>query len=83
MSRDKTNRLYAKDCPKCGHSALEHKHGRPGEVPRTMSGPPVWVRNCRHAVPLEGKQGIFTFCQCQIDEEDYAQLENYAVIRAR
>jgi hypothetical protein len=75
--------LYSKNCPKCGHPALEHKHGRPMGGPSLLSGHPKWTRYCWHPVPVNGKEDLFSFCECQIPESDYARSGNFALIRVR
>jgi hypothetical protein len=71
--------LWSKKCPKCGHSALEHKHGRPGdEVYRVTLNT---QRYCHHPVQAGKDKDIVTFCLCEIKEEDYVRSGNYAMIR--
>jgi hypothetical protein len=81
--------LWAKKCPKCGHPALEHKYGKPGEPERDeihlrnritgKTTPPI-LRYCHHPLP-SGVKDFYGFCLCEIDEDDYHRVGNYALIR--
>jgi hypothetical protein len=81
--------LWAKKCPKCGHSALEHKYGKPGEpeqihLVHRIAGknfPPI-IRYCHHPLP-SGVKDYYAFCLCEIDEDDYVRAGNHALIRVK
>jgi endogenous inhibitor of DNA gyrase (YacG/DUF329 family) len=73
--------MYSVNCPKCGHSALEHEYGKPTEGSGLMSGFSIWIRYCWHPVPVEGKEGFYSFCNCQIDDKDYSKAGSSALIR--
>jgi hypothetical protein len=83
--------LWAKKCPKCGHPALEHKYGKPGEPERDeihirdpitgKTKPPI-LRYCHH--PIRGEKSLkdyYAFCLCEIDNDDYHRAGNHALIR--
>ena len=80
--RQQQKDLWAKKCPKCGHSALEHRNEKPGE-----GGQDQLVlkrlhefRYCHHPIP-SGIDDYFGFCQCEIDGDDYHRVGNHALIR--
>jgi len=81
MRQQLEKQRYSNKCPRCGHTALEHKHRRPVGAPGLVSGTPKRSRYCWHPVPVEGKEDLFTFCECEIPEADYSRAGNYALIR--
>lgn len=76
--------LWSKKCPKCGHSAIQHKLGKPDETGvefmNKYTGKSSQLRYCDHPVPA-GVKGYFAFCLCEINDWDYHRSGNYAMIR--
>jgi hypothetical protein len=72
--------LWAKKCPKCGHSALEHKYGKPEEEEQFPLKKLDEPRYCHHPVP-SGVNDYYGFCECEIAGKDYKRVGNYALIR--
>jgi acetyltransferase-like isoleucine patch superfamily enzyme len=69
--------VFGKKCPKCGHPALEHKQGKPGETTIRYNEP----RYCWHPDPAPDKNDAFTFCMCKVEYGDYIRVGNHALIR--
>jgi hypothetical protein len=76
--------LWSKTCPKCGHSALEHKEGNP----RNIGNDGFYLRSyheklyCWEPVPAAENKDYDTYCDCEIAEGDYWKVRNGARIRA-
>jgi len=75
-------KLWSKKCPKCGHSALEHKHAKPNEEIVLVNPNLNNTRYCHHPVPAAGKdKDVMTFCMCEIKDSDYVRSGNEAMMR--